>query len=95
MLQVLVILVLAAFSGAGRAKLPNTEFEVDTRILGKRKVPRGLLILLGVYIAVVWVFYRSAFILFDVGYGALAVIGAYFLCGNIFAPSPKVKEECS
>ncbi len=95
MLQVVVLLVLAAVSALGRAKLPSTEFEVDTKIAGKRKVPLGLLILLGVYIAVVWVFYRSAFILFDVGYGALAVVGAYFLCGNVFAPPPTIVKEGS
>ena len=92
LLQVSVLLVLALIAGTGRAKLPNTEFEVDTKIIGKRKVPLGLLILLGVYIAVVWVFYRSAFILFDVGYGALAVVSAYFLCGNVFVPRAAVER---
>ncbi|HUP62338.1 MAG TPA: CHASE2 domain-containing protein [Thermoanaerobaculia bacterium] len=79
--QVTVLLLLGLIAGIGRSALPKSEIEVDTRIAGKRKVPAGLLMLLAVYAVVVWIFYRSAFVLFDVGYGAIAVIAAYYFCG--------------
>jgi hypothetical protein len=78
--QVTVLLLLGLIAGIGRSTLPKSEIEVDTKIAGKRKVPAGLLVLLAVYAVVVWIFYRSAFVLFDVGYGAIAVIAAYYLC---------------
>jgi CHASE2 domain-containing sensor protein len=91
--NILILFLLALIAGLGRGKLPSTEYEVDTKIAGKRKVPIGLLILLGVYVAIVWLFYRKAFILFDVAYGAIAVVAAYFLCGNVLTPRTKPESE--
>lgn len=89
-----VLLVLGFVSGAGRAKLPKSDVEVDTKIFGTRNVPIGLLSLLGMYAVVVWVFYRSAFILFDAGYGALSVLLSYFLCGSVLmGRRKKLKKE--
>lgn len=88
--QIFILLLLGLVSGVGRTRLPSSDIEVDTKIIGKRKFPIGLLILLGVYAALVWVFYRSAFIVFDVGYGALVVVTAYYLCGSVLIGHSKL-----
>lgn len=80
-----ILVVLAILAGVGRARLPKSEIEVDTKIVGKRKLPLGLLILLVLYACIVWVFYRSAFILFDVGYGILVIVLSYYICGSVLA----------
>jgi len=88
--QLLMLLVLGFLSGVGRKILPKSDVEVDTKILGKRNVPIGLLILTGVYAVIVWLFCRSAFIVFDVAYGALAVVASYFLCGSVLIRDRKI-----
>jgi CHASE2 domain-containing sensor protein len=80
--QFLVLLFLGFLAGVGGKVLPKTDVEVDTKIFGTKPLPIGLVILFVIFFAVVWVFYRSAFVLFDLGYGVLAVGISYYLCGR-------------
>jgi CHASE2 domain-containing sensor protein len=80
--QFLVLLFLGSLAGIGGKILPRTDVEVDTKIFGTKPLPIGLVILFVIFFALVWVFYRSAFVLFDLGYGVLAVGIAYYLCGR-------------
>lgn len=88
-----VLLLLGAIAGFGRSSLPKSDIEVDTKVAGKRKLPAGLIVLLVLYAIVVWIFYRSASVLFDVGYGAVAVIASYYYCGAAPALSAKPSEN--
>lgn len=89
----LVLFVLGILAGLGRARLPNAQIEVDTKIIGTRNLPLGLLILLVFYACVAWLFYRSSFILFDVGYGILVIVASYYICGSVLAKDPKVSRK--
>lgn len=80
--QFVVLLLLGFLAGIGGKVLPRTNVEVDTKIFGTKQLPIGLVILFLIFFAIVWFFYRSTFVLFDLGYGVLVVGIAYYLCGR-------------
>jgi len=90
--QFIVLLLLGFLAGIGGKVLPKTDVEVDTKIFGTKPLPVGLVILFVIFFAMVWVFYRSEFVLFDVGYGLLAVGISYYLCGRVLGGRSRARS---
>ncbi len=91
----LMLLVSGFLASLGwKIGLLNLEWEIDPPVIGKMKVPFGLLVLWGLYFFVVWALFRWFFLVFDVAYGVLAIWILYYLGRLIVdAPKPIQKKE--
>ncbi len=88
------ILMLSGFlaSLGWKVGLPKLEWEIEPPIIGKMKVPFGLIALWGLYFLVVWALFRWLFLVFDVAYGALAIWIFYYL-GRLILDGPSASQK--
>src|SRR5216683_1410539 len=88
------ILMMSGFlaSLGWKIGLPKLEWEIDPPIVGKMKVPLGLLALWTLYFIFVWVLFRWFYLVFDIAYALLAIWILYYL-GRLILDGPGPTHE--
>jgi len=85
--MILLLAVSGLLAGLARGRFKRLgEFEFDTKILGKYKIPTSLALVVGAECLLAFLLYTHMFIVLDIQYAALATIAAYYTCGTASKP---------